>query len=286
MKVAIVGANGQLGSDLCRAFAEAGAEVCALTHEHIEVTSLASVREALGQLRPQVIVNTAALHHVEQCEQEPERAFAVNALGPRNLAVAASEAGAVLVQISTDYVFDGARGSPYVEADVPLPLNVYGNTKLAGEYFVRSIVPRHFIVRTSALYGHAACRGKGGRNFVELMLKLGAERGSVRVVTDETVSPTWTRELARQVVALASTDAYGLYHATAEGCCTWYEFAREIFEQARLAVRVEPAAPGEFPQKTPRPKYSVLENQALKKLGLNLFRPWQQGLRDYLAARG
>jgi dTDP-4-dehydrorhamnose reductase len=185
--------------------------------------------------------------------------------------------------VSTDYVFDGAKRSPYEEKDAPRPLNVYGNTKLSGEYFVRSIVDKHFVVRTSAIYGKNPCRAKGGRNFVELMLKLAAERGEVKVVDGEIVTPTPTEELSRQIVALSQTDFYGLYHATAEGSCSWYEFAREIFTVANVPVRLQVAGPNEFPAKVPRPTYSVLENRALKNHGLSVFKPWQEGLREYLS---
>jgi len=282
MKIAVIGANGQLGTDIVRAFAQNGDDVCALTHADIEIADLDSVSRKLQELRPQIVVNTAAMHHVERCEQAPETAYAVNALGPRNLALAAREIDAVLMQISTDYVFDGEKRSPYEEGDPPRPLNVYGNTKLSGEYFVQSTTPKHCVLRTSALYGKAPCRAKGGLNFVELMLKLAKERGEVRVVDSEVVTPTSTRELARQVVALSRSDAYGLYHATAEGSCSWFEFAREIFALTNTRIKLNVADPKEFPAKVPRPSYSVLENRALKNRGLNVFRLWQEGLREYL----
>jgi len=282
MKIAIVGAEGQLGQDVLRAFAEDGHEVCALFHPDIEITDQESAFRTLGELAPDLVVNTAAMHHVETCEREPDRAFAVNAVGPRNLALAARQQGAVLMHVSTDYVFDGSRTAPYFESDAPRPLNVYGITKLAGEYFVRCTTEKHFVVRTSGLFGKHPCRGKGGLNFIELMLKLARERGEVRVVDDEVLSPTSTEELARQMVVLARTQSWGLYHATAEGSCSWYEFAREIFAATDTSVQLKVASPGEFPAKVPRPKYSVLENRTLKLLGLNTFRPWQDGLHEYL----
>jgi len=282
MKVAVIGANGQLGSDVVGAFERQGDLVCPLTHTEIELALPDSVSKCLGHLRPELIVNTAAMHHVERCEQEPDRAYAVNALGSRNLALAARDLGAVLMHVSTDYVFDGTKGIPYQEQDPPMPLSVYGNTKLAGEYFVRATAPEHFVLRTSALYGARPCRAKGGLNFVELMLKLAKERGEVKVVDSEFVTPTATAELARQMVALSRSNAYGLYHATAEGSCSWYEFARQIFELTNTKVNLKVAGPNEFPAKVPRPRYSVLENRALKALGLNSFNTWEQGLREYL----
>ena len=284
MKIAVIGADGQLGTDVVRAFgAEQGCAVSALTHADIEITNADSVERALNTLAPQVIVNTVAMHHVETCEREPEKAFAVNALGAKNLALTAHRLGAVLMHVSTDYVFDGSKGRPYDEGDAPRPLNVYGITKLAGEHFVRATTDKHFVLRTSALYGKNPCRGKGGLNFVELMMKLGRERDKVRVVDDEIVSPTSTEELARQIVALSRSDSYGLYHATGEGSCSWHEFAREVFSITdNTRIRLEIASPDEFPAKVPRPKYSVLENRGLKLRGLNTFGPWQDGLRAYL----
>ncbi len=285
MKIAVIGANGQLGSDLVAAFTENGDAVRGLTHSDIEISDLHSVSHALEDIRPQVVVNTAAMHHVENCEREPDKAFAVNGLGPRNLAVVARDLGAVLMHVSTDYVFDGSKGSPYTEEDSPLPLNAYGVTKLAGEHFVCATTARHFVIRTSGLYGKSPCRAKGGLNFIELMLRLAKERGEVRVVDSEVVTPTSTAELAQQMVQLSHSDCYGLYHATAEGCCSWYEFAREIFAITDTAVHLKVAAPDEFPIKVARPKYSVLENRALKSRGLNAFRPWQDALHKYLGLR-
>jgi dTDP-4-dehydrorhamnose reductase len=270
--------------DVVSAFSSNGDEVSGLTHSDIELSNTDSVSTRLQELHPQVIVNTAAMHHVENCEREPQKAFEVNGLGARNLALVARDIGASLVHVSTDYVFDGTKGNPYEETDAPNPLNVYGNTKLCGEYFVRSTVDKHFVLRTSAIYGRSPCRAKGGLNFIELMLKLAKERGKVRVVDSEIVTPTSTTELGRQMVKLCQSDFYGLYHATAEGSCSWHEFAREIFAITNTKVSLEVAGPNEFPAKVPRPKYSVLENQGLKSHGLNIFKPWQEGVREYLAS--
>ncbi len=284
MKIAVIGANGQLGTDVVNAFQGNGDDVIGLTHSDVELSNVDSMANCLRGLHPQVIVNTAAMHHVENCEREPKKAFAVNALGARDLASVAGEIGASLIHVSTDYVFDGAKRSPYEESDAPRPLNVYGNTKLAGEYFLRSTAERHFVLRTSAIYGQSPCRAKGGLNFIELMLKLAKERGEVRVVDSEFVTPTSTAELARQMVRLSRSDAYGLYHATAEGSCSWYEFAREIFALTGTKVILKVAGPNDFPAKVARPKYSVLENRGLKDNGLNVFGPWQEGVRQYLSS--
>ncbi|MFZ1929599.1 MAG: dTDP-4-dehydrorhamnose reductase [Candidatus Sulfotelmatobacter sp.] len=285
MKVAVIGANGQLGQDVVRAFADRGDDVQALNHEDVELSSLDSVVAGLRSAQPEVVVNTAAMHHVENCEQQPARAHEVNGIGARNLAIATRDLGSVLIHVSTDYVFDGKKGQPYVESDEACPLNVYGRTKLEGERFVQEINPRHYVLRTAALYGSHPCRAKGGQNFVDLMLRLARERGRVRVVDSEFTTPTATADVARQVAALSRSDAYGLYHATAEGSCSWYEFAREIFRVADVSVNLEVAGANEFPAKVPRPAYSVLENRGLKSRDLNLFRPWQEGLNAYLSEK-
>ena len=285
MKVAIIGGNGQLGRNVSSAFSDEGHAVTSLTHQHVEVSSLASVRESLEALRPELVVNTSAFHHVEKCEADPAQAFAINGIGARNLAQVTHEINASLMHISTDYVFDGSKNAPYTEDDAPAPLNAYGNTKLSGELFVRSTNPRHFIVRTSAIYGENPCRAKGGLNFVELMLKLSNERKELRVVDDEFVTPTPTVQIAQQLVRLSRSSDYGLYHATAEGSCSWFEFAAAIFAITNTKIRLEPARPGEFPVKVARPKYSVLENTALKSRSLNVFTHWKEGLENYLASR-
>lgn len=285
MKIAVLGANGQLGSDVCAAFEKNGDSVMKLTHADIEVSSETSVDSVLGGIQPDLVVNTVAMHHVEKCEADPSSSFNINGIGARNVAQWTGAHGAALAYISTDYVFGGERHTPYLETDVPTPLNVYGITKLSGEQFSANGNPKHFVLRVSGIYGLQPCRAKGGANFVELMLKLAREREELRVVDDEYVSPTPTAQIAEQLVRLSRTDAYGLYHSTTEGSCSWYEFAAEIFALSGVKIRLEKARPGEFPAKVPRPKYSVLENAGLKAKSLNVFTDWRQGLQGYLASR-
>jgi len=283
MKIAVIGADGQLGSDIVTTARAQGLEVVPLTLAQMDVADAGQVQHTVAGLRVDCLVNTAAMHQVEKCEADPARAFAVNALGARNLAAAANAAGARLVHISTDYVFDGAKLAPYLESDCPLPLNAYGNSKLAGELFVRSMAEKHYVIRVSGLYGQSPCLEKGGLNFVDLMLKLSRERQEVRVVDDEVLTPTATAEVARQLLRMLQGGAAdGLYHATAEGSCSWYEFAREIFRLSRSPVILNKAGAGEFPAKVPRPKYSVLENGNLKRQGLNVMSSWQDALAAYL----
>lgn len=286
MKVAVIGANGQLGCDVCAAFSSNGHEVIPLNHDIVDIADYASMSLPLEQAKPDVIVNTAAMHNVDACEADPARSFEVNGIGARNLARIANELDSTLFYLSTDYVFDGSKMAPYVETDYPIPLNVYGNSKLAGESFVRSIAKKYFIVRVSGLYGANPCRAKGGNNFVKLMLKLCKERDEIRVVDDEVLTPTFTADVARQIVAMAGMHTYGLYHATAQGACSWYRFAAKIFELSGSQIKLSIAGPDEFPMKVPRPKYSVLENAALKAQGMDLMSDWQDGLKQYLAIFG
>ena len=286
MKVAVTGAKGQLGSDLCRALHDF--EVIPFTHADIEIGDMASVREAMVKHKPAVIINTAAYVRVDDCEDEGERASRVNALGARNVAVVAQELGAKLVQISTDYVFGGEaelRTTPYTEFDTPIPLNIYGKSKLVGENLVRHFCLRHFVIRASALFGVAGSSGKGG-NFIETMLRLGGERDELRVVSDQVFSPTYTADLARKIAQLVTTEYYGIFHITNRGACSWYEFTAEILRLAGLKTAVVPITSDQYPQKAPRPRYSVLDNYHLRLLGMDDMRPWQEALEDYLVARG
>lgn len=281
MKVAVIGSSGQLGTDVCAVFEREGAVVERLDHDRIEVGDSESVEAVLRNVQPDLVVNAAAAHNVEACEADPHAAFTVNAIGARNVVRTTEAMGAYLIHISTDYVFDGRKKTPYVETDRAHPLNVYGNSKLAGEHFVLAETKRGLVMRVSGLYGRNPCRAKG-RNFVELMLHLGAERDEVRVVDNEFIAPTSTVEVARQVRHLSHHPVYGLCHAAAEGSCSWYEFAATIFRIAGVRVRLSVADPGEFPMKTPRPLYSVLENRVLKEQGASVFRSWQDGLAEYL----
>lgn len=283
MQVAIIGANGQLGTDLCRELAAQSVSVLPLTRRELDVSDSAQVERVLGSIKADVVISTAAFHKVEECEKQAAQSFAVNAVGPRNLALACRQNNAVLVHFSTDYVFDGGQCQPYMETDLPRPLNVYGVSKLAGEHMVRLTWERHFVIRTCGLYGVAGSAGKGG-NFVETMLKKGHEGSPVRVVNDQILTPTFTGDLAEAVAKLIQTESYGLYHISAEGECSWYEFAHKIFELEKLAVDLTPVSTNEFPSPVQRPAYSVLSKQKLKGVGLRM-PSWEHGLTHYLAAR-
>jgi dTDP-4-dehydrorhamnose reductase len=286
MRVLIIGVNGQLGTDLHRALKDF--EVVPLAHADIEITDMTSVKKSLKKHKPDVVINTAAFVRVDDCEVEMDRAFLVNALGARNVAVVAQELGARLVHISTDYVFGGEgqpRSTPYTEFDTPAPLNTYGRSKLAGEESVRNLCLRHFIVRSSALFGVAGASGKGG-NFVETMLRLAKERDELGVVKDQVFSPTYTKDLARKITQLINTEYYGTFHITNKGACSWYEFTQEILRLAKLKTPVVPITSDQYPQKAKRPHYSILDNYHLRLLGMDDLRPWQEALEDYMRSKG
>ncbi len=281
VRIAVIGATGQLGTDLCQKLKSK--EVVPLTHSDIEVTDINSVERTFQKYRVDVIINTAAFHKVDECEENPEKAFKVNALGARNVAVIAQKIGAKLVYISTDYVFGGERGRniPYNEFDTPSPLNVYGRSKLVGENFVKEFCLKHFIIRTSGLFGVAGASGKGG-NFVETIIKLAREKSELKVVNDQIFSPTYTKDLAEKILQLINTEYYGIFHITNKGFCSWYEFAKEIFEFTDTKVNLKPVSSDEFPMIAKRPKYSVLENKHLKEIGLDKMSHWQDALKKYL----
>jgi dTDP-4-dehydrorhamnose reductase len=283
MKVAIIGANGQLGSDLCRVLTAQKVSVVPLTHRDIEVSDSQEVEKVLSSVQAEVVISTAAFHKVEECEKQALQSFSVNAAGPRNLALVCREKNAVLVNFSTDYVFGGAQRQPYKESDLPCPLNAYGVSKLAGEHMLRLTWERHFVIRTCGLYGVAGSSGKGG-NFVETMLKKAHEGAPIRVVDDQVLTPTFTGDLAEAVSQLIRTEAYGLYHVSAEGECSWYEFARKIFELEQLKVDLRAVKSTEFPSPVQRPAYSVLSKQKLKTVGVTM-PAWEAGLTRYLSAR-
>jgi len=282
MTTVLIGADGQLASELQEAFKDR--KLVPLRHADLELADRARVKDTLHTYRPRLVLNTAAYHRVDECEDNPERAFAVNAIAVRNLAIAAKEIGAIVVHFSTDYVFDGRQRRPYSEVDPPGPLSVYAASKLAGEYFIRAILERHFLIRTCGLYGLAGSREKGG-NFVETMLRLAREGREIRVVGDQVLTPTSARELARKVRQLVETGQYGLYHITNNGECSWYQFAQAIFELAGLQPRLLETTSVAYGARAVRPLYSVLENANLGRLGLDDLSPWHEALKAYLEDR-
>ena len=283
MKILIIGANGQLGTDLVTILRRY--QVIALTHQEIEVRDHQETRKILEGHKPEVVINTSAYHRVDLCEDHLEEAFKVNAYAVRNLAWVCQDLESVLVHLSTDYVFGGEKKNPYREEDLPNPLNAYGVSKLAGEYFVCQICQAYFIIRTSGLYGVAGAPGKGG-NFVELMIRLAKEGKPIKVVKDQVLTPTYTKELAKKIAQLIETGEYGLYHVTNNGQCSWYEFTRVIFELVGLHPDLSATTSEEFGARAKRPHYSVLENANLRKFGLDDLSNWRETLEQYLKEKG
>ncbi|MFH1347302.1 MAG: dTDP-4-dehydrorhamnose reductase [Candidatus Margulisiibacteriota bacterium] len=284
MKILIIGADGQLGTDLCKVIPKN--EQIPLTIKDIDITDKDKTLEVIKKYSPDVVINTAAYHHVDECEDKRDLAFAVNAHGAKHAASACKVAGAAMVHISTDYVFDGKKGSPYVETDPPHPLSVYAESKYAGEQYAQDILDKYFIVRSTGLYGVAGCLGKGGTNFVEGMLKRAASQPELRVVTDEVLSPTYTLDLAGKINQLVRTQHYGLYHIVNHGSCSWHEFTCKIFELLGRKIVIHKTTSTDFKTKAKRPQYSVLKNAALEKLGMDDMRPWQEALKAYLLEKG
>jgi dTDP-4-dehydrorhamnose reductase len=284
LKVFLIGANGQLGTDLHRLLVSAGIQVLPVTHRDLDVRNAEAVFAAITEARPQVVISTAAYHRVEECETQAALAFEVNALGARNLAQACERTGSVMVNFSTDYVFDGKRQQPYSEVDLALPLSVYGASKLSGEHLVGAVFDRYMVIRTCGLYGLAGSSGKGG-NFVETMLKKAAAGSPIRVVNDQVLTPTYTADLAAAVVKLIPTGRFGLYHISNEGDCSWFKFAQTIFEIEKQVVDLAPLSTDQLHSLVKRPAYSVLSKRRLNDTGIQM-PPWEDALARYLTARG
>ena len=276
MKIIITGAQGQLGQELVKQLDEKyGYDVIKTDKDTLDITNIENVNTFILEQNPDVVINCAAHTAVDLCETDMENAYKINAIGPRNLAIACEKAGAKLVQVSTDYVFDGNSVRPYREDDITCPNSVYGTSKLMGENFVREFCSKYFIVRTAWLYGE-------GNNFVRTMLKLSETNSELNVVNDQIGSPTSTVDLAKAIIDLIHTEHYGIYHGTCEGQCSWYDFAKKIFEIKNIDIKVNPVTSDEFKRPAPRPKYSVLDNFMLKLVGLNSFRKWEDSLEEYL----
>jgi len=280
LKVAVIGANGQLGSDIVAHFSDK-CEVVSLTHQEIEISNLDQSREVLTAIQPDVLINTAAYHNVPKCEENPTLSFEINGLGALNLAKLSTDQKFKLVHFSTDYVFDGAKQKPYIESDCPNPLNVYALTKLDGEKLIQNYSERFFIIRVAGIYGKTPCRAKGG-NFIDTMIKAAASRPLVKVVQDEKLTPTATTEIAQNTFELIQTDAFNLYHMTSQEAVSWYDFARVIFDELNLQTPLQSCSVDDFPSPVKRPTYSALENANLKQIKMDHMSHWKDALIHYL----
>ena len=282
MKIVVIGADGQLGTDLRKN----ETTLIPLTISDIDITNYAQTLEVLSKIAPDTIINTAAYNKVDEAEDKPEDAIRVNTLGARNLAVSSAKLKAALVHISTDYVFSGTKTTPYVETDIPDPQTAYGISKLAGEQMVKYLNPKHFIIRTSGLYGTAGCMGKGGSNFVENIIKKAESGQQLNIVKDEIVSTTYTLDLARSILDILPFCSYGIYHITNDGQSSWYEFTAKIFEYLNMKANIKAISAKELTLKAKRPQFSVLRNAHLLTLGGKNIRNWQDALKAYLIEKG
>jgi len=274
MRILVLGSNGQLGSEICRIMQEE--DIIPARRCDADITQLSQVVEFACRLRPDIIINAAGYTDVDRCERDRERAFLDNAIGARNAAIASHKAGAELIHISTDYVFDGNKDGPYIECDLPRPLNIYGWSKLLGEKMAMEQNPNAFILRTAWLYGSV------GRNFPKTILALAQEKEEIRVVNDQWGTPSYAGDVARQIKLLMDTKSYGLYHCTSQGGCTWYDYAREIINLAGLQVRLAPVASSDYPRPERRPANSVLDNLMLRAQGLDVMPEWKDSLSRHI----
>ena len=274
MKIALTGSDGMLGHDIQRVFKDV--EVVNFTLNDFDITDLDRTVLAIKEARPDYLIHPAAYTDVDGCEKDPETAYRVNAVGAKNVTIACEEIGCPVLYISTDYVFDGTKEGPYIESDEPDPVNEYGLSKLHGERFVSSLTDSFYIVRTSWLYG------KNGRNFVETISRLLSEKDEIKVVNDQTGSPTYTYDLALKLRELIGK-SYGTYHITNSLECSWYEFAVEIARLKGSDTRIIPITSDQYKLPARRPSYSVLSNTMLKQAGIKELRSWKEALREYMA---
>ena len=270
MKALVMGASGQLGRELTEILPEKGYEVVALSRSELDVVDAAAVERAMEAHSPKLVINAAAYTNVDGCETETETAYAINALGPRNLAQACERRGCELVHVSTNYVFDGRSERSYEPFDLPNPISAYGRTKLAGEEYVKHLSSRWYVVRSAGVYGE-------GHNFVRTMLRVAKERDVLRVKDDEFVSPTYARDLAEGIAEVIQTRLYGLYHLTNSGSCSWYEFTEEILSLSGAEIEIVPIPASEYPLPAARPVNGVLST-----IGSPPLRHWREALADYL----
>lgn len=288
IRIALIGADGQLGSDIVKVFDKARWKILSLTHRDIEIKDKQSIEKKIDPTNTDIIINTAAFHQTDICEDRPDEALAVNALGARNLSFWCRKYHKILVHFSTDYVFgrDVKRAKPYSELDPVGPINAYGVSKMAGEFFVGFMLKRFFLIRTSGLFGVAGSSGKGG-NFVETMIKKAKNgKSALRVVNDQILSPTYTKNLAENLETLLVTKKFGLYHMASHGQCSWFQMAKQIFSYLRMDILLEPISSAETGAKATRPAYSALLNTNLQNLGIDRMNSWQDNLRLYLIEKG
>lgn len=274
--ILVTGAEGQLGSEIAKLLMVSGYQVYGMGKSELDILNEDLVHNVVSKIRPDIIIHCAAYTHVDKAESEPDKAFLVNAIGTRNIAIAAEMVHSKLIYISTDYVFDGCSTTPYHEFSPMSPVNIYGSSKLAGEMYVRDFHSKFFIIRTSWVFGRT------GKNFVKTMLQFSQEKEQLKVVDDQVGCPTYTVDLCKCIIQLMKTNKYGIYHISNSGSCSWFEFAKEIFSLTNHKIKLEPCTTEQFPRLAKRPKYSVLDQMGLR---INQFKPmphWKDALKRFL----
>jgi dTDP-4-dehydrorhamnose reductase len=276
MRVLVTGADGQLGYDMVKRLNENSIECLGTSLNELDITNEAQTNKVITNYNPDVVIHCAAYTAVDKAENERELCYNVNVLGTKYVASACKDIDAKMVYISTDYVFDGKGNQPFEVTDQPNPINYYGKTKYKGELEVQKLLNKYFIIRISWVFG------KNGNNFVKTMLRLAKERNEISVVADQIGSPTYTYDLTRLIVDMIQTEKYGIYHATNEGYCSWYEFASEIFRQAGLEVKVKPIKTEDYITKAKRPKNSRLSKRKLVQQGFSTLNEWERALCEFI----
>ncbi|CUU50235.1 dTDP-4-dehydrorhamnose reductase [Clostridium beijerinckii] len=288
MNILITGANGQLGQEILHLLknmkadigyvdeAYKNANIKALNSRELDITDFEKVKVCVSEFKPELIINCAAFTNVDKCETDRETALKVNAIGPQNLAIAAEEISAKLMHVSTDYVFSGDYEEPLTEYDLPSPSTTYGKTKLLGEAYIREQCSKYFIFRTAWLYG------RFGKNFVYTIMNAAKEKGYLEVVNDQTGCPTNAEDLAYQILEIALTEGYGIYHCTGEGKCTWYDFAKKIIEFSEIECQIKPITSENLNRPAKRPIFSALENMMLNAKNMNRMRNWEEALKEFI----
>ncbi len=276
MKVLVTGVKGQLGYDVVKDLKKRGHEPIGVDREEMDLMNNDAIREFIMNTRPEAIIHCAAYTAVDKAEEEVEVCYQVNAEATKVIAECAKELDITLIYISTDYVFDGTKEGEYVETDVPNPINVYGASKLLGEQYVQQLLEKYYIVRISWVFG------ENGNNFIKTMRRLGSERDELNIIHDQVGSPTYTADLAPLLVDMMETNNYGIYHATNEGTCSWFEFANEIFKQSNIEVKTNPITTDQYPTAAKRPMNSRMSKDKLTEFGFALLPSWEEALNNYL----
>ena len=278
MKVLVTGVKGQLGYDVVKDLEKRGHQPIGVDREEMDLMDNEAIRTFIMDLKPEAIIHCAAYTAVDKAEEEVETCYQINAESVKVISECAKELDVKLIYISTDYVFDGTKEGEYVETDVPNPINVYGASKLKGEQYVQTLLEKYYIVRISWVFG------VNGNNFIKTMRRLGSERDELNIINDQVGSPTYTADLAPLLVDMMETDKYGIYHATNEETCSWYEFANEIFKQSGIEVKTNPITTDQYPTAAKRPMNSRMSKAKLKENGFNLLSPWKEALNSYISS--